>query len=164
MRSWAVRASVRRWVLLAGMVAGLVSLGVQDVWAVRVYDNGRWGGVGENNAVIIFWVQNTQLTLVRLVAMNACNARSDGRYTEYMAGLSKEDLGDAPPFYVDANGHIDGGFQIQRGLYKGLTIQLKGDIHDRSGRIVITLSSSTELDNCAKASIVPVNWQSTHNL
>ena len=164
MKSFIVRTNARRWVLLACLLAALAPLGVQDVWAVRAYDNGRWSGLGENNAVLMFWVQDSQLNILRLVAMNACNARSDGRYTEYQAVLGKEALGDAPPFFVDAAGHVDGGFRIEQGVYKGLTIQLRGDIRNRSGRIVVTLSSSTDLDNCAKSSIVDVKWISAHNL
>jgi hypothetical protein len=153
-----------RWAFLTGLLAVLAPIGVQDVWAIRVYDNGRWSGLGENNSILMFWVQNTQLTILRLVAMNACNARSDGRYTEYQVSLGKDALGDAPPFYVEANGHVEGGFRIEQGVYKGLTVHLRGDIRDRSGQIVVTLSSSTDLDNCAKSSIVPVKWISAQNL
>jgi len=165
MKSLFLKRRTNGTVFLAFAIAIVTLLNGQGVGAVQTYDNGLWAGKNvEDGAVLFVWIQNTQLTIVRLVAKNRCSERATDRDYSYLASPGGDALANAPPFYVEANGRIRGGFEISDGLYKGLTIELRGELNNRDGRIVVTLSSSTDLENCAYGNIIKMHWINSRNI
>jgi hypothetical protein len=140
----------------------LVLINARDTQAIRLYENGRWAGtvaedvisneLNQMPSVLIFWVQDTQLNILKLVAMNRCTERLTDRDSQYWVNLGK-DATQVTPFYIDATGNINGGYMVPDGVYKGLTIQLRGNIRGRTGRVILTLSSTNDLENCAQTTI-----------
>jgi len=164
MKVFKMKTVARRWIVAAGLVAMLVLPGIRSGYAVHSYDDGTWMGKIGFMSVLWFYVKDSQLTILRLVAVNACNERETGEYYEYSVNLGKDALGSAPGFHVTANGRIEGGFTVDRGVYKGLTIDLKGNLNNKSGQVVVTLSSATDLQNCAHANIFKMQWAMSRNI
>ncbi len=106
-----------------------------------------WSGMIDAGDVIKFCVTGTQLDMVSYVGEMYCYDKTTEPNEHYQHWVNLT-LGAGVPFFVDASGHVDGGFTFPDGVYKDVTIELYGYLGGSDGQIAVSMYSENDVASC----------------
>ena len=123
---------------------------------IRRYRPGRYAGMNQVQALLYFLARGSQTTDMRLVMPVVCFSKIDGSRSEVTWPLGSAEL-DPYPIYIERSGRFDGAFDMQEGLFAGVSVHIWGRLRGRRGQAEVSVESDSDAENCFGYEIIDLH-------